>query len=182
MSLLDVLIHNVLQRINVSNRRLEVPGVDNGNNVLMRDVVGNKSDANASNTLYAKINDLWEGMHHSQLVYPTLAAPVTVTAAGGAWTLGNFAEIVPANTITTDFHIHHLCICEASVNGGYEAVLYAAEVEIGRVTFTRTDKKDDVEGLPIMVPHSLANAQIQAKVACSVAGATVKLKLWYHSH
>lgn len=182
MGLLDVLLQNVFQKTNVINSRLEVPDADNGDNAFMRDVIGNKSDVNDSNTLYAKINDLWEGTHHSQLVYPTLANPIIVTAAGGVWTLGNFAEIIPANTITEAFHIHHIGIHEASVNGGYEIVLYAGEVEMGRATFTRTDKKDDVEGLPIMLPHSLANAQIQAKVACSVGGATAKLKLWYHSH
>ena len=39
-------------------------------------------------------------------VYPTLANGETVQAAAGLWALGSFKEIVPANGITEEFHLH----------------------------------------------------------------------------
>lgn len=179
---MDPFIIDMRNHLKVVEDNLEVPSPDNGDNALMRDVVGSKSDGHGTETIYANVHDLWEGTHHIQKVYPTLADSIEVVSEEIAWTLGEFAEVVPVNTIKEEFHIHHLCISEADGNDDYELVLYAGEVEIGRVTFTRTDKKDDVEGLPIIVPHSAANTQIQAKLANSAGGRTAKIKLWYHVH
>ena len=180
MSFLDVLYQNISQKLSIVSGKLnvvseeldtvsenlEVPAVDNGDNGLMRDVIGNKNDNQNSHSVYSHTHDLWEVLHHKQKVYPTLADPVTVTANAVAWTLGNFAEIIPANAIDSEFHIHHLHITAPSDNGNYELVLFHGTVEIGRVTFSRTDKKDDVEGLAVRTSHVAANGQIQAKLAC----------------
>ncbi|GAH04408.1 unnamed protein product, partial [marine sediment metagenome] len=109
---------------------------------------------------------------------------VLVTAANAAWTLGNYATIIPANAIDRFFHIHHLCICEASANGNYELRLYSgAGVRLAIATFSRTDKKDDVEGIDLNTPHLSANSQVRAKLASSnVALDTVRVKFWYHLH
>lgn len=163
-------------------QKLSVPGSGGTDNLTMRDVIGNKDDEHDAETLFGHLHDLWGMQHNAQKVYPTLAGAVTVTANGAIWTLGNFVEIVPVNIITNSFHIHHLHITAPSVNGDYELVLYEVSTEIGRVTFSRTDKKDDVEGLPVRTPTSIANAQIRAKLACSVGGASAKLKVWYHLH
>jgi len=166
-----------------ANAALQVPSIDNILNTTINQILGNKSDNHSAATLFAYIHDAWEGNHHEQKVYPTLANSVQVTADAAAWTLGNYAEIVAANVITGEFHIHHICILGASANGEYELVLYAGTTEIARVTFTRTDKKDDVEGLDIIAPHCAANAQIQAKLASgNLVADTAKFKIWYHLH
>lgn len=128
------------------------------------------------------VQDLWDELHQRQRVYPTLADPVTVIAHPNAWTLGSFASVIPLGTIDTAFHIHRVHISEMSINGNYEMVLYQALTEIGRFTFSCTDKKDDIEGLPISIVPAIANTQIRAKLACSVGGATAKIKVWYHLH
>lgn len=112
---------------------------------------------------------------------PAQSSLVTPNAA--AWTLGNFAEIVPANAVPHDFHIHHIQIVGASANGQYELVLYAGSTEISRATFSRTDKKDDVEGIDFVSSHIPANSQIQAKLASgNVAADSASIKIWYQEH
>lgn len=171
-------ILNILSRL----KNLEAPSPDNIDNVLMRDVIGNRNDNHSTGTLFGALHDLWEMENHVQLIYPSLAAAVTVTADGGDWVLGTFAEIVPVDTIDTDFHIHHLHISEPSADKDYELVLYNVSTIIGKATFSRTAKKDAVEGLPVKTMYSPANTQIRAKLACSGGGASAKVKIWYHPH
>lgn len=177
-------IQTVLTAAQASLAALQVPDPDGDGNDTINQLLGNRNDDNSTHTIFGHVHDLWEGMHHPQKVWPTLADAVIVTAHADAWTLGNYAEIVAANAISTEFHIHHIHISTPSANGEYELVLYAGTTEIARVTFTRTDKKDDVEGLDIRVPHCAANTQIQAKLASGNAGSadTLKVKIWYHEH
>ncbi len=163
---------------------LNVPDPDGAGNETINQLIGNRNDENLTTTVYGFLRDLHEESHSAQFIYPNLADGTLVTAHADAWTLGNYAEVVPVNTITTEFHIHHVAICSTSANGSYVMVLYQATTEIGRFSFTRTDKKDDVEGIDIYVPHSLANAQIQAKLASSNAASedTARVKIWYHPH
>lgn len=162
---------------------LQVPAVDGVGNATINQLIGNRNDDETTGTtIYSFLHDIWEGEHHEQLVYPTLAGAVTVATHANAWTLGNFVEIVPANAITGEFHIHHIHVIASSANGEYELVLYNGTTEIMRCSFSRTDKKDDVEGLDIIAPHSAANSQIQAKAASDSGGDSVKVKLWYHPH
>lgn len=162
----------------------QVPAVDGTGNITINQLLGNRNDGNNTTTIYALLNDMWEDGHHNQKLYPDLAAPVTVTSHTDAYTLGDFAEIVPANAIGIEFHIHHLHLSSPDANGQYILALYVGIVEIARTSFSRTDKKDDVEGLDIRIPHIVANAQIQAKLATSNAAQQddVDLRLWYHPH
>lgn len=150
----------------------------------MRDVIGNREDSNESTTVAGRVFDQWEEMHQGQWVYPILAQGVLVTAANAAWTLGSYATIIPANTIDQIFHIHHICICDASANGNYELRLYSGVgVRLTIASFSRTDKKDDVEGIHLNTMHLSANSQVRAKLASSNVGLdTVRIKLWYHLH
>lgn len=164
---------------------MSVSEVNGAGNSTINQLIGNRLDDEATaSTIYAFLHDLWEGLHHAQLLYPDLAVPVTVTTHADAYTLGNFAEIVPANAIATEFHIHHLHLSTPSANGQYVLVLYEGTTELARVSFSRTDKKDDVEGLDVRMAHCPANSQIQAKLASSNAASpdTVNVRLWYHSH
>jgi len=161
---------------------LQVPAVNGSGNTTINQLIGNRSDDHDAETIFATLHDIWEGWHHEQLVYPTLAGAVTVTGHANAWTLGNFAEIVPANTIIGEFHIHHVHIVSPSANGEYELVLYNGTTEMARCGFSRTDKKDDVEGLDVITSHCAANSQIQARLASDSGGDNAKVKLWYHLH
>ena len=163
---------------------LSVPDLNNTGNETINQLIGNRNDSNSTHTLFGHIHDLWGDDHHLQKVWPSLANCILVTAHADAWVLGNYAEIIAANAISSEFHIHHVCMCDPSANGQYELVLYVGITEIGRLTFSRTDKKDNVEGLDVRLPHCAANAQIQLKVASGNAASpdTVKVKLWYHEH
>lgn len=163
---------------------LQVPDPDGDSNDTINQLIGNRNDSNSTHTIFGHVHDIWEGSHHEQKVWPALADAILVTAHADAWTLGNYAEIVAANAISEEFHIHHIQIISPSANGEYELVLYTETTEILRVTFSRTDKKDDVEGLEIVSPHCDANAQIQMKVASGNAASadSIKVKLWYHLH
>ncbi|GAG55182.1 unnamed protein product [marine sediment metagenome] len=120
----------------------------------------------------------------AQKVYPTLADGVEVTTHADDWVLGSFVEIVPVNTITSDFHIHHVHVIKPTANGTYDCVLYCGTTEIGRFSFSRTEKKDDMEGIEIHTTLCDANSQVQAKLASEndASEDKVEIKLWYHEH
>lgn len=170
--------------LNSQGVSLKVPDPNNIDNAIINDLIGNRNDSNSAATIVGRLFDAWEETHSAQCVYPSLADGVLVTTHTDAWTPGNFAEIIPANIINVEFHIHHICVCSASANGGYEIILYKGTTKIGEMTFSRTDKKDDVEGLDIFTPHCEANSQIQAKIASENAAQqdTVRFKVWYHPH
>jgi len=139
-----------------------------------------------ANVLYSGWHSVqnYEETNEAQEIYPTLAPGVLLTTHADDWVLGSFTEIVPVNTIDHEFHIHHVHIISPSANGEYECVLYCATTEIGRFSFSRTDKKDDVEGIEVHTDRCLANTQVQAKLASAndVSEDTVRIKIWYHEH
>ncbi len=153
-------------------------------NLTINQLIGNRNDDLSASTVFGRLRDIWGNIHHGQRVWPALTDPVLVTAHADDWVLGNYAEIVAANAISIEFHIHHIHITAPSANGEYELVFYVATTELMRVSFSRTDKKDDVEGLEVKTPHCPANSQIQAKLASSndASADTLKVKFWYHPH
>jgi len=129
-----------------------------------------------------KAEQLSEHAHSGALVYPTLAGGVVV-AAGAAWTLGNFVEIIPASFISRDFDIHWINIEDASADDVYEIHLFNA-------TTWMTSKKFVVTlttGLRVTLPPlrtqsdvQLKNSQIQAKIASATGGNNATVSLEYH--
>ncbi|KKK99595.1 hypothetical protein LCGC14_2631190, partial [marine sediment metagenome] len=120
--------------------------------------------------------------HTGTGVYPTLAGGVAVVS-GVAWTLGAFVELVPVNTITTDFDIHWLVVENVTDDEIYEFVFYAATTEITRVRFGAQPGVGSVITLnevPIQMAIQRKNTQIQAKVASSGITETVTVSLMYH--
>lgn len=161
----------------------DVPSQNSAANLQSRDVIGNKTDTHDGNSLYAFGHTMDEHIHKASKVYPTLAGGKTVTAAAGAWTLGNFSEIVPINTITDDFDIHFVSIESFTANDVYELVLYATTTEIARVRFARTAVQSPTLNTRIQTPIIDANTQIQAKIAC--AGGTsraITMSIFYHTY
>ena len=125
-------------------------------------------------------------IHSQGKVYPTLSDGVTVAAAAGLWALSaGFTEIIPVNTITSDFAIHYINVEAASDSDVYEIVLYAAEVEIGRarVTFIDIANSQTLPSIPFAAEVIPANTQIQAKIATKGGGSdTIGISLAYHLH
>jgi len=177
-------IQTVLIETQAAVAALQVAEPNGDGNTTINQLLGNRNDDHGGDTIFSNLHDLWEGDHHEQLIWPTLADSILVTAHADDWVLGNYAEIVAVNAISSEFHIHHVHIVAPSANGEYELVLYVATTELMRVSFSRTDKKDDVEGLDVRTAHCPANSQIQAKLASSndASADTLKVKLWYHPH
>jgi len=122
-----------------------------------------------------------EHAHTASQVYPTLAGGVVLTA-GAAWTLGAFAQIVPATTITERFDIHHVCVEGLSANEVYEVVLYygATDIECGRVRVVKNANLDGTMNIPLQTPILPADSKIRAKVATAGGGDTATVSIFYH--
>ena len=136
-------------------------------------------------TVWDKAEILEEHAHNKQKVYPTGAGGVTVTAAAGAWTLGAFAEIIPASTLSDDFDIHWMTIEGASAADTYELVLYVEEEEIARSRFVVLGTPANLIIPPkrLQTPILAANSQIQAKLMTAGGGSdTCTISLEYHEY
>jgi hypothetical protein len=159
------------------------PTADSAANTNFRDVIGNKTDTLAGDSLIAKMKLVESRLNNPSKVYPTLANGVVVTGAAGAWTLGAAVEIVPASTITTQFLIYLAKVEAVSVTDTYEVVLYsgaAADVELGRFRTSKDalyPQSGDVVITTELIP---ANTKISAKCANKLGGAeTITLSLHY---
>jgi hypothetical protein len=152
---------------------------------LISSIIGTLTDSHTANTVTGHLDALYDHAHSIQKVYPTLANGITVTGAAGAWTLGNYAVIVPTNTIASDFDIHYLNISAYNANDTFELVLYSgadgSEVEIGRARFTRLTNVGSSPHVHFQTPIIPANTQIKAKIA-SQAGTsnTATISILYH--
>lgn len=164
------------------------------NNVSLAEVIryiqevqiGQTSDFASAQTILGYLNSNYQHVHSQSKVYPTLAAGVTITGAA-AWTLGNFQEIIPANTITTAFDIHYINVEAASATDVYEIVFYkgalVSEIEIGRVRTHKNSVQSGANNVPIQVPPQLANERISAKIASSSGGNdTLTISIYYHEY
>lgn len=166
----------------------EVPDVDSTDNNWFVDVLGQKGDTHNGKSIYALLHEMNDHLHTPSKVYPTLADGVVVTA-GAAWTLGAFAEIVPINTITSDFDIHHISIESLSANEVYELALYygPTDIECGRTRITKNANQDGTMNIPILtstVEHKPlpANSRIRAKLATAGGTDTATISIFYHPY
>jgi hypothetical protein len=147
--------------------------------------LGVVTDFAAHKTVLGYLNSLYQHLHEQARVYPTLANGIVVTGGVGAWALGSFVEIIPANTITSPFDIHYVNFEDASATDSYQLILYAglggAEVEIGSVRTKRESATSGTTSVPIQIPPQMANARISAKVASKSGGSdTVTVSVYYH--
>ena len=131
---------------------------------------------------YDKLEVIEEHLHSISKVYPSLQAGVDVLS-GGVWTLGNFVELIPINTITTDFDIHFLIIEDVTDDEMYELVLYNVETEISRVRFSSVAavaNRVNVSPIPTLMKIQAKNSQIQVKLASSGDAETATISVFYH--
>jgi len=147
--------------------------------------LGVVTDYASHQTLLGYQNSLYQHVHNQAKVYPSLADGIIVTGGAGAWQLGNFVEIIPANTIQTAFDIHYINFEGASATDTYEFILFKGalgnEIEIGRIRTDRESATSGITNVPIQIPAQDANTRISAKVASKSGGSdTVTVSVYYH--
>lgn len=190
LSMINTVSTNVTtvgNNVNTIDGLQDVPAQNSASNAQIRDVVGNKTDDENGNSIYSRayIQDIHT--HAAQKVYPTLANGVTLTGGVGAWALGEFAEVIPVNTVTSPFDIHFLNIGAVSATDTYEMVLFSglagAEVEIGRARVVRTAAQSGTAPVPFQCSVLPANTRISSKVAsASGGGDTLVFSAFYHTY
>jgi hypothetical protein len=84
-----------------------VPTADSADNVIAADVIGNKTDTVAGDSLVALAKKIAAG--GAVATYPVLAAGATVTA-GAANTYGALVELAAAGAVTVDSRLASVCI------------------------------------------------------------------------
>ena len=150
--------------------------------------IGNREyDNYTSDNIYGILDMLKHHVHSVTKVYPTLANNVTLTGGAGAWQLGNFIEVVPANTITDWFDIHWVVLVDPSVQDNYQVELYqgdlGSEELIAQIKVTRDTNQGSTGSVPIMTPIIPANTRISAKLATESGGNdTLDIAVLYHEY
>lgn len=166
---------------------MAVPAADSTANVTTADVIGNKLDTHASNSLYGLLKEVYDYLNNERLCYPTLAAGTTVVSANANWTYGAYATVVPASTITNDFHIVAVSIEACDRNAVFQLELYkgASDDVVQAVRFA---VEGGFFGNQIYVLGSEeveANSQVRARLASSnglAQVATTAISIVYYEH
>jgi len=166
-------------------KQIPVPAQNSADNDYIQKVIGNKTDNRNGDSLYALAHVMEEHDHAAANVYPSLASAVEVTSASAVWTLGAFAEIVPASAITSAFDIHFINVDSVSAVDSYELWLYSgavsSEVLIGKARFSKTANISPVSNSPFQTIIQPANTRISAKLAVESANARIAaVSISYH--
>lgn len=111
-----------------------------------------------------------------------METPIVVATAISAWTLGDFVEIVPADTIIKPFDLHYFGIEDLDDDTLYEIVIYAVENEIARIRVAKRASPDMVV-FPLCAPIVAANSQIQVRALSAIGNSIVTLgRILYHEY
>jgi hypothetical protein len=166
---------------------VRVPTADTTDNLDWGDVIGTKLDTHAGNSIYSRLDELYDSNQSERKVYPTLAVGATVVSANADWTYGVYATVVPINTIANDFHILGLSIEGCNRNATFQLELYkgAADDLITAVRFNVTGGFFGNQVYIIGSEHVEANSQIRARLASSngaaeIATITMSIVYWQH--
>jgi len=164
--------------------RTYVPAADTADNSTTRDVVGNKTDTSAGNSLYAHSEVLLDHVHSASEVFPTLANGIAVTG-GASWVLGVFsADLIGAGVVTDPFDIHHISVENLDTNAVYELVIYygAGDTEAGRVRFTKNAVQDGTVNAPFQCVIIPGGSRVRAKIADSAGSSIATIALMVHRY
>ena len=109
--------------------------------------------------------------------YPTLANAVTVTGHAGAWTVGAYAAVVPASTITSEIYIDSIVIEAVSAADSFQVAIATgvpgAEVDIASARFVAGHATNSWSIYIPIRKKVAANLRIAVKSA-NKAGASAK--------
>ncbi len=166
--------------------KMTKPARNTARNSDMRDVLGNKLDNQDGDSIVSHVHTNDEHIHSAQMIWPSLAAGVTVTSKNIAWNLGDaFAQVVAASDITADFDIHWVYISSISAQGDYELWLYygGSDTFAAMVPFSKAGAQDSQLSIPCQTIIIPANSRIYAKLASDNAVAdTADVKVLYHPY
>lgn len=166
---------------------LGVPAADSVANIDIIDVVGSKTDTFAGDSVYSRLDEVYDNLNIERRVYPTLVAGATVVSAAADWTLGAYAEIVPAGTITNNFHILNISIESMNKNGVFQLELYKGAGD-DLITTVRFAVVGGFWGNSVYVVGAEeidANARVRARLASSdglANQATATISICYYEH
>jgi len=166
-----------------------VPGIDSATNLLMRDVIGNKSDSHSGSSLFGKIKQILDHVHSTIFTFPNLADSTVLTKPAGGWAggYGVIVEIIPANSVNAEFDLHYMSVSNISANGQFQIQLYSgaggAEVAEGNgFAISRTAVQSQEGTRPIMTRLFPANTRISAAIVGNGGAMTVSMKLEGHKY
>jgi hypothetical protein len=164
-----------------------LPAQNSTANATIADVIGNKTDDNLGDSIYARLAELYDQFQNERYVYPVLAAGAAVVSANTDWTYGAYATVVPESTITNPFHIIAVSIESCDEDAVYQLELYKyPEDEI--VTAVRFSIEGGFYGNTVYAVGSkevAANARVRARLASSngtAAVATITVSIVYFEH
>jgi len=135
-------------------------------------------------TRQKKIDFIYEQTHTgTYYTYPSNAAGVTITSAAGAYTKGNYTEIIPVDTILTQYYITGITISNMTVNTDYELDIAtgaaAAEVIIATVSHM-TDNTNLAYECIFHIPIKVSsNIRISARSSDGTGSLTSIVKMRY---
>lgn len=159
----------------------------NGKDIVSATIGDVYHDTYTTDSVYGKCKTLLEHNHEQGKCYPSLANAIEITGGAGAWALGNFVEVVPANGITSMYDIHWVHTSNASVTDEFQVNLYkgelGSEILICEVPITRDATQSGSIPAKSMSSLIAANTRISAKCASkSGGGDTIDIKLSYHTY
>lgn len=164
-----------------------VSTADSADNVDIVDVIGSKTDTFAGDSIYSRLDEVYDNLNLERKVYPTLAAGATVVSAAADWTLGAYAEVVPASTVTNNFHVLNVSIESMDKNAVFQLELYkgAGDDLITSVRFAVVGGFWGNSVYMVGAEEVEANARIRARLASSDGSAnqaTATISICYYEH
>ena len=134
--------------------------------------------------LKIRVDEELADTHASQYVYPVLAAPVVLPAlSGGAWAgYGALTQVIPINTITSEYSIHGISVSAMSANANYVIrITYGAgDTEWAIGTITRSGVQIASQVIHLQGPAIPANSILNMQIADNVGTSTLSVKAIYH--
>lgn len=166
---------------------MPVPTADSTANANMADVIGNKTDTHEGNSIYSRLDEVYDNLNNERLCYPSLANGVSVVSANADWTYGNYATVVPVSTITNDFHIIAVSIEACDRDAVFQLELYkgAADDVVQAVRFAVNGGFFGNQIYVLGSEEVEANSQIRARLASSNGAAqiaTIAISIVYYEH
>jgi hypothetical protein len=146
---------------------------------------------NGHKTVLGYSNSSYKHIHNSSYTYPDDCSLIDAVSSATANTFGNFAELIPANTVDVSFDIHWINVQGISANGTYILELHEVSADdlqvsegfLGSISVSRQDNFTRSFQVYMQVPVIHANSRIGARVKKSGAGAgTVSFNVMYHDY
>jgi hypothetical protein len=137
--------------------------------------VTNKGPSATETAILVDTTAIYNHWFLESLVYPTLANGVDAVSANADWTFGAYVTVVPINTITNRYHIHHVIVEALDRDAVFELALYqgAADDIVASIRLAQNGGFFGNTVYAIRSEEIAANAQIRARLASSNGAAQI---------